>query len=139
MKILFIGGTGIISSACSALAVERGLDVHLLCRGESPRKVPEGAKVIHADIRNPDSVRQALGKQTFDCVVDFVAFEKGHIETDIDLFTGRTAQYIFISSASAYKKPVDNWPITESTPLHNPFWQYSRDKIACEETLIQAS
>lgn len=138
MKILFIGGTGIISSASSALAVERGLDVYLLCRGESHRPVPEGATVLRADIRDPASVRKALGDLSFDCVADFISFEPEHIETAIDLFSGRTRQYIFISSASAYKKPVDHWPITESTPLHNPYWEYSRNKIACEDRLIKA-
>ncbi len=138
MRVLFIGGTGIISSACSALALEQGIDLSLLCRGQAPRAVPEGAKVLQGDIRDPASARQALGDRTFDAVVNFIAFDTSHIENDIELFSGRTSQYVFISSASAYKKPVDNWPITESTPLHNPHWQYSRNKIACEDLLIRA-
>jgi nucleoside-diphosphate-sugar epimerase len=138
MRVLFIGGTGIISSACSALAVQQGLEVYLLCRGQAPRALPAGAKVLNADIRNPASVRAALGNLTFDCVADFISFVPDHIRSNQELLQDRTRQFIFISSASAYKKPVDNWPLTESTPLHNPHWQYSRDKIACEELLVQA-
>src|SRR5690606_40445935 len=104
MRILFIGGTGIISSACSDLALERGHELFLLCRHQSPRAVPAGAKLLRGDIRDPVSAEAALGDQQFDAVVDFVAFEPEHIETDLRLFAGRTAQYVFISSASAYKK-----------------------------------
>jgi nucleoside-diphosphate-sugar epimerase len=138
MRVLFIGGTGIISSACSALALERGIELHLLLRGQSPRPIPKGAKVLSGDIRDAASARRALGNLRFDSVVNFINFVPEHIQADIELFSGRTDQYVFISSASAYKKPVDNWPITESTPLHNPHWQYSRNKIACEELLIKA-
>lgn len=138
MRILFIGGTGIISSACSELALQRGHDLYLLCRHMSPRPIPSGAHVLRGDIRNQDEVKSVLKDHEFDVVVDFIAFTPGHIETALSLFTGRTKQYVFISSASAYKKPVDQWPITEGTPLHNPFWQYSRDKIACEERLWRA-
>ncbi|CAM3801486.1 SDR family oxidoreductase [Deinococcus frigens] len=138
MKVLFIGGTGIISSACSALALAQGMELYLLNRGESSRPVPDGAKVLRGDIRDPGSVRQALGELDFDVVVDWVAFTPEHIETDLELFAGRTRQYVFISSASAYQKPLGHLPITESTPLHNPFWQYSRDKIACEDRLTRA-
>jgi len=139
MRILFIGGTGTISSACSELALARGIELHLLNRGQtSKRPVPEGARVLVGDIREPGTVLAALGSMTFDVVVDWVAFTPAHIETDIALFRGRTGQYVFISSASAYHKPVLSLPITESTPLHNPYWQYSRDKIACEERLMRA-
>lgn len=138
MRILFIGGTGIISSACSKLALEAGHDVYLLCRGSSPRAVPEGATVLTGDVRDPSSAARALGDLKFDAVADFIAFETSHIETALGLFHGRTGQYVFISSASAYKKPVDHWPITEATPLFNPYWQYSRNKIACEERLLKA-
>ncbi len=136
MKILFIGGTGIISSACSREAIERGHDVYLLCRGTSPRPAPEGATLLRADIRDVQSAKRALGTLTFDCVAQFMAFEPSHVRADIQLFANRTAQYIFVSSASAYKKPVDHWPITESTPLNNPFWSYSQNKIACEMELM---
>ena len=138
MKVLFIGGTGIISSACSRLAVQQGIDLYLLNRGQSPRSVVDGAAVLHGDIRDQQSARAALANHTFDAVVDWVAFTPQHIETDLDLFRGRTGQYVFISSASAYQTPPAGLPVTESTVLDNPFWQYSRDKIACEERLVQA-
>lgn len=138
MNVLFIGGTGIISSACSQLAVERGIDLYLLNRGTSHRPVPESATVLHADFYNHDAVRSVLGSQRFDAVVDWIAFAPDRIEADLDLFRGRTDQYVFISSASAYQTPPASLPVTESTPLDNPFWEYSRNKIACEERLMQA-
>jgi len=140
MKVLFIGGTGIISSACSQLAVERGIDLTMLNRGESSslRPVPEGVHVIQSDIRNPKIVAEAIKGLDFDVVVDWVAYEPDHVDTDIELFSGRVGQYIFISSASAYQTPPVSLPVTESTPLHNPYWLYSRDKIACEERLLNA-
>jgi nucleoside-diphosphate-sugar epimerase len=138
MNVLFIGGTGIISSACTQLAVERGIDLTLLNRGQSKRGAPTAVAHLNADIRNPDSVRHALGDQTFDVVVNWIAFTPEHIETDLALFAGRTRQYVFISSASAYQTPPVRLPVTESTPLHNPVWAYSRAKIACEERLMQA-
>lgn len=137
-KVLFIGGTGIISSACAPLAVEMGMELFLLNRGKSERPVPAGATVLTGDIRDPQSVRRALGDMTFDCVVDWIAFTPEHIEADLELFRGRTGQFIFISSASVYQTPPASLPITESTLLDNPFWAYSRDKIACEERLIRA-
>lgn len=138
MRALFVGGTGIISSACSRSALEQGIELHLLCRGQSPRPLPSGARQLKGDARDPQSVRRALGDLEFDVVVDFIAFTPEHVQADVELFEGRTRQFVFISSASAYKKPVDNWPITESTPLYNPYWQYSRNKIACEELLMKA-
>ena len=138
MKVLFIGGTGKISSACTPLAVEKGHDVYLLNRGQTDRPVPEGAKVIKGDIRDIDSARKALEGHTWDAVVNWIAFTPEHIETDIELFRGRTNQYVFISSASAYQSPPVNLPVTESTPLANPYWKYSQDKIACEERLMRA-
>ena len=138
MKALFIGGTGVISSACSQLALDRGIDLYLLNRGQSSRPIPNGAQVLHGDIRDPESVRKALGDQHFDAVVNWIAFTADHIETDLTLFKNCTNQYIFISSASAYQKPLAGLPITESTVLVNPFWEYSRNKIACEDRLLQA-
>ena len=138
MKVLFIGGTGIISSACSEIAVQRGIELYLLNRGNSLRPPAAGAKLIYADIRQPESVRAALGELSFDAVVDWVAYTPGHVQNDVELFRGRTGQYIFISSASAYHTPPLFLPVTESTPLHNPFWQYSRDKAACEALLWDA-
>ncbi|MFG2041092.1 NAD-dependent epimerase/dehydratase family protein [Dactylosporangium sp. NPDC048998] len=139
LKVLFIGGSGIISSACSRLAVERGIDLHVLNRGESNhRPLPEGAKVLRADIRDAASVREAIAGHTFDAVVDWVAFTTDHVHADIELFRGRTGQYVFISSASAYQTPPARLPVVESSPLRNPFWKYSRDKIACEDLLVTA-
>lgn len=138
MKVLFIGGTGVISSACSQLAVERGMDLYLLNRGQTSRPIPGGARVLRADIRDRESVGKVLGDTLFDVVVDWIAFTPEHVETDIHLFQGRTAQYIFISSASVYQTPPTSLPVTESTPLDNAYWDYSRAKIACEERLMRA-
>lgn len=139
MKVLFIGGTGIISSASVKLALERGIDMYLLNRGStSSRPAPEGAKILHGDIRDPQSAQAALKGHTFDAVVDWVAFTPEHVQTDLDLFRGSTGQYIFISSASAYQTPPASVPTLESTVLDNPFWLYSRNKIACEEMLVRA-
>ena len=132
---LFIGGNGIISSACSALAVERGFDLTLLNRGTDAKRPPiEGARHITGDADSLESVE--LGE--YDVVVNFRSFLPSAVSKDVELFTGRTGQYVYISSASAYQKPVARLPITESTPLHNPFWQYSRDKIASEDVLVAA-
>lgn len=136
--MLFIGGTGVISSACSKLAIEKGIDLYVLNRGQSDRTVPRKVKILHGDIRDKDSVKQALGDLQFDVVVNWIAFTPEHIETDLEIFKNRTKQYIFISSASAYQTPPLKLPVTESTPLDNPFWAYSRDKIACEQLLLKA-
>jgi len=139
MKVLFIGGTGIISSACADLALERGIDLYFLNRGLSTsRPVPGGVRVLKGDIRQRSAAAAALSGQQFDVVVDWVAFTPEHIETDLELFSGHTGQYIFISSASAYQTPPSSLPVTESTPLDNPYWLYSRNKIACEERLVRA-
>jgi len=138
IKVLFIGGTGIISSGCAPLAVERGVDLYFLNRGNSTRETPKGVTVLRGDIRDPQSVKAAIGDLKFDSVVDWVAFGTDHIKTDIELFRGRTKQFIFISSASAYQTPPSALPVTEGTTLSNPFWEYSRNKIACEEMLIDA-
>jgi nucleoside-diphosphate-sugar epimerase len=138
MKVLFIGGTGIISSACTDLAVKQGIDLYLLNRGKSSRPTPAGVKVLTGDINDPASAKDALGSNDFDAVVNWIAFGTDQIKRDLDLFRGRTGQYVFISSASAYQTPPSNLPIRESTPLDNPLWEYSRNKIACEEMLVQA-
>lgn len=139
MRVLFIGGTGVISSASSALALERGIDLYLLNRGQSTqRHIPAGARVLTADINERAAAERALSGLSFDAVVDWIAFAPEQVQRDIELFRGRTGQYIFISSASAYHKPPLNLPITESTPLGNRFWEYSRNKIACEELLMKA-
>ena len=139
MRVLFIGGSGVISSACSALAVERGMDLYVLNRGRSSdRPLPSQAKLLHGDIRDPESVNGALQDLDFDSVVNWVAFTPEHVQSDLKLFRGRTRQYVFISSASAYQTPPSRVPVVESTPLSNPFWRYSRDKIACEDLLVEA-
>jgi nucleoside-diphosphate-sugar epimerase len=138
MHVLFIGGTGIISTACTRLAAERGIQITLLNRGRRATAPTAGVSTVAVDIEDAAAVSQALAGASFDAVVDWIAFEPAHIERDIALFRGRTRQYIFISSASAYQKPATHYPITESTPLANPYWDYSQKKIACEERLLRA-
>jgi nucleoside-diphosphate-sugar epimerase len=138
MKVLFIGGTGIISTASTRLAAEQGIDLTLLRRGQWTADLPQNVRTITADAADEAAVAGALGRDTFDAVVDWRAYTPADVERDIRLFRGRTGQFLFISSASAYQKPVGHYLITESTPLCNPYWQYSRDKIACEERLMQA-
>jgi nucleoside-diphosphate-sugar epimerase len=137
VKALFIGGTGNISVVVSRLAVARGVDLYLLNRGRQ-KVVIEGAHTIIGDISRPDEVRAALGGRRFDVVVNWIAYVESDIERDLALFGGQCGQYIFISSASVYQKPPTHYLITESTPLCNPHWQYSRDKIFCEERLVRA-
>ncbi|MGH3214866.1 MAG: NAD-dependent epimerase/dehydratase family protein [Trebonia sp.] len=138
LKVLFIGGSGVISSACARVAVESDIDLYALNRGQSStRPLPAGVHQMRADVRNPASVRDAIEDLEFDSVVDFVAFAPEHVRTDIEIFRDRTKQYVFISTASAYQTPPERLPVTESTPLRNPFWQYSRDKIACEDLLTR--
>jgi nucleoside-diphosphate-sugar epimerase len=135
MKVLFIGGTGEISAACSWRAAELGLDLHLLTRGRGvKRPVPEGAELLRADIRDPAAARAAIGSRDF----DVVAFTPQQVQADIDLFRRRAGQDVFISSASAYQTPPSRLPIVESTPLRNPVWPYSQAKIACEDLLTRA-
>jgi nucleoside-diphosphate-sugar epimerase len=136
---LFIGGTGVISTACAHRALEQGFEVTLLNRGSSAtRPVPDGARVLTADIHDRAAVAEALAHKDFDVVMQFLAFTADQVEADIEQFRSRTGQYVFISSASAYQKPPARWPVLESTPLRNPYWQYSRDKIACEDELVAA-
>jgi len=138
MKILFIGGTGLISSACSDLAVERGHELFLLNRSSSDKyPANKNATVLQADIHIDSAHLPALlADHRFDAVVDFIAYTPGDIDRDISLFRDKTDQFVFISSASAYQKPVKKYLLTEETPLENPYWGYSRNKIACEEKLM---
>jgi nucleoside-diphosphate-sugar epimerase len=140
MKVLYIGGTGIISSGCAQLALDRGIELFILNRGQSTKfDVPAGAIGLRGDMRaDPDGVATLLNDYQFDAVVDWVAFTADHIEQDIRVFEGKTRQFVFISSASAYQKPPSHYLVTEDTPLANPRWQYSRDKIAGEERLMRA-
>src|SRR6266850_2477876 len=137
MKVLFIGGTGIISAAVSRQAVAKGLDLYLLNRGLRGVN-PPGGHGLTADTRQPEDVRAALQGLQFDVVVNWIAYTPDDIERDLALFHGRVKQYIFISSASVYQKPPAHYVITEATPLQNPYWDYSRNKIACEERLMRA-
>ncbi len=137
MKVLFVGGTGVISASVSPLVIERGHELALLNRGTRPEMTPRGARQITADIRDLKAAAAALRGQEFDVVVSWLVFTPAQLEAELQMFRGRTGQYVFISSASAYQKPATHFPITESTPVINPFWQYSRDKIACEDRLQQ--
>jgi nucleoside-diphosphate-sugar epimerase len=151
MKVLFIGGTGIISTAISKQVLENGWDLFLLNRGNRNSELKTAGKAgklieIGCDIRAEDEaavsgkVKKSLadsGSAAFDAVADFIAFTQDQVEKDFRVFNGLCKQYFFISSASAYQKPLSSYLITESTPLANPFWQYSRDKIACEDFLME--
>jgi nucleoside-diphosphate-sugar epimerase len=136
MQVLFIGGTGVISSACSELAIQKGIRLYHLNRGLSHRKI-EGVNQIIGDIRNKKEIKLMLQNYSFDVVVNWIGYTPEHVWNDIDIFKEKTKQYIFISSASAYQKPPQQLPVTEETPLENPFWQYSWDKIACEKILME--
>ena len=140
MKVLFIGGTGLISSACSELAIQRGMELFILNRGMSTKhSPPNGAHMLAGDVyKDENGVAAMLADHHFEVVVDWIAFTAADIERDIRLFSEKTDQFVFISSASAYQKPPQHYIITEETPLENPYWQYSRDKIACEEMLMGA-
>lgn len=137
MKLLFIGGTGNISTAVSRRLLAAGHELWLLNRGRRSAELP-GARSIIADINQPAVVRTVLGEDKFDVVVDWIAFNPEDVQRDVDLFSGRTGQYVFISSASVYRKPILDPVLTEATPARNPFWKYSQNKIACEELLLKA-
>jgi nucleoside-diphosphate-sugar epimerase len=138
MKALFIGGTGNISSACGRLALSRGIELSILSRAQRMAEGLEDATFLKGDINKLHQVRNLLKGQHYDVVVNFIAYKAHEVQRDIELFSDSCDQYIFISSASAYQKPPTHPVITESTPLSNPFWDYSRDKIACEDLLMQA-
>lgn len=137
MKALFIGGTGTISTAITKQLLEQGCELYLLNRGNRNDTLPEGAHILQADIHDEDQVAKLIEHLDFDAVADFIAFEPTHLERDYRLFAGKTKQFIFISSASAYQTPLSDYRITEGTPLSNPYWAYSRNKIACENYLMK--
>lgn len=137
MKALLIGGTGTISMAITWLLAEKGWDVYLLNRGTRVEELPHCVHIIQADINHEAEVAQKLDGMTFDAVCEFIGFVPEQLERDFRLFHGKTKQYLYISSASAYHKPVADYVITEGTTLANPYWQYSRDKIACEDYLMK--
>jgi nucleoside-diphosphate-sugar epimerase len=136
MKILFIGGTGVISSSCSELCVDRGIELYLFNRGTSPRIPPQGGKILVGDIQDVEHVKRVLNGHSFDVVVNWIAYKKKDVERDYELFRNNTSQYIFISSASVYHKPIIKLPITEDIPLHNPEWDYAQSKIDSENYLM---
>jgi len=138
MRVLFIGGTGNISSACVERALERGYEVSLLNRGQSPCAFQGPVHVITGDRNDPAVLRQVAQSASYDVIANFVGYTPAQVELDIAAFAGRMGQYVFISSASVYQKPPNHYVITESTPLRNPFWEYARDKIACEDRLTRA-
>ncbi|SFE80525.1 Nucleoside-diphosphate-sugar epimerase [Paenibacillus algorifonticola] len=137
MKALFIGGTGTISSAITKQLVESGCELYLLNRGTRNADLPAGVHSIKADINNEAQVAELIADLSFDVVADFIAFKPEQLERDYRLFKGKTKQFMFISSASAYQTPFSDYRITEGTPLSNPYWEYSRNKIACEEYLTK--
>ncbi|MDQ0872303.1 nucleoside-diphosphate-sugar epimerase [Paenibacillus sp. V4I3] len=137
MKALFIGGTGTISSAITKQLLEKGCELYLLNRGTRNEDLPAGVNIIKADINDEEQVSKLIANLEFDVVADFIAFEPAQVERDYRLFKGKTKQFMFISSASAYQTPLSDYRITEGTPLSNPYWEYSRNKIACEEYLMK--
>ncbi len=137
MKVLFIGGTGTISSAITRLLASQNIDLYLLNRGNRNGQIPEGVKTITADINDEKTVSELISDMYFDVVADFISFTKEHAQRNYRLFYQKCSQFIFISSASAYQKPLSDYLITESTPLANPYWEYSRNKIACEDFLMK--
>jgi nucleoside-diphosphate-sugar epimerase len=137
-QVLYLGGTGTISAACVQRSLDAGQEVTVLNRGSGRRPLPDGVRELTADVRDPESLASALDGREFDVVADFLSFTPDHVGAMLDQFEGRSGQYVFVSSASAYQKPLARSPITEETPLSNPFWSYSRDKIACEELLVRA-
>ncbi len=136
MKALIIGGTGTISSAVTELALKQGWEISMLNRGKKP--VPNGVHSLVADIHDEVMVRSLIDDSQYDVVAQFIGYGAEDVERDIRLFAGHTRQYIYISSASVYQKPLLYYPITESTPVRNPYWEYSQGKIAAEEVLNKA-
>jgi len=137
MKALFIGGTGTISSAITRQLAEQGHELYLLNRGTRNAGLPEGVRVLQADVNDEARVAELIQDLNFDVVADFIAFVPSQLERDYRLFNGKTRQFMFISSASAYQTPLSDYRINEGTPLSNPYWEYSRNKIACEEYLMK--
>ena len=138
MKLLFLGGTGNISTACVDLALERGHDVTILNRGRTASRLGRPVRAVAGE-RDDGRLLRSLAEATrFDAIVDFLCYRSEQAETAIEAFAGRTSQYVFIGTAAAYEKPVVHYVVTETTPLRNPFWEYARLKIACEERLRRA-
>jgi nucleoside-diphosphate-sugar epimerase len=138
LKLLFLGGTGNISTACVELAVAQGHDVTIVNRGRTPSRLHGPVRAVAGDRNDAAFLRQVAEATRFDAVVDFLGYRPEQVEAAIAAFGGRTGQYVFISTTAAYEKPVAHYVITEATPLANPFWEYARQKIACEERLWRA-
>lgn len=137
MRVLFIGGTGTISTACTRLCIEQGMDLWLLLRGTRDHRIPAKAKPVHGDIRtDPVSVRAILDRHTWDCVVDWIAFDEEDVVRDFEFFRGKTRKFVFISSTSVYRKPLPSPIVTEATPTGNAYWQYANKKARCERLLL---
>ncbi|MDR0690214.1 MAG: SDR family oxidoreductase [Spirochaetaceae bacterium] len=137
MKVLFIGGTGTISTAISRQLLDQGVELYLLNRGNRSQVLSGPVKQISCDIHNEAEAAEKIKGLSFDVTADFIAYTQEQAERDFRLFKDKTKQYIFISSASAYQKPLSDYRISEGTPLSNPYWQYSRDKIAGEDFLFK--
>lgn len=137
MKALFIGGTGTISMAITRLLIEKNWDLYIINRGNRNSNLPKGVTTITVDINDEQAVAEKIKDMTFDVVCDFIGFVPSQVERDYRLFCDKTKQFMYISSASAYQKLPSNYIITEGTPLANPYWQYSRDKIECEAFLMK--
>lgn len=138
MKVLFIGGSGNISTSCARLAVERGIELYVFNRGRRSVNLPESVHRIFGDCSDAVGLKRALAGHRFDAVVNFVVYDTDRAERDIETFAGQTNQYVFISSATVYQKPPRHYIITEETPLGNPFWEYAQKKIAVEDVLMKA-
>jgi nucleoside-diphosphate-sugar epimerase len=138
VNVLFLGGNGMISSACAAEVARTGHELTVLTRSEGSRTLPAHVRRIHVDVHDPVALREALGTREYDVVVNFVGYKPDTVRADTETFAGRTGQYVFISTASVYARPIALLPITESTPRRNNGFAYPQDKIACEEVLEQA-
>jgi nucleoside-diphosphate-sugar epimerase len=137
MKVLFIGGSGNISTACSRLASQRGIDLVHFNRGLRRVDLPPDIRTIPGDIKDRQAMAQALASETFDVVVNWIGFDPAQAAADVEMFAGKVKQYIFISSATVYQKPPRHYLVTEETPLDNPFWEYAQKKIATEQFLME--
>jgi nucleoside-diphosphate-sugar epimerase len=138
LRVLYIGGSGNISTACVEASLARGHRVTLLCRGRTGNAFGAAVEEIHGDRNDLAVLREAAERTRYDAVVNFVGFDVAQVELDLAAFAGRTGQYLFISSAAVYQKPPGHYLIRETTPLGNSFWEYARRKIACEERLLAA-
>jgi nucleoside-diphosphate-sugar epimerase len=139
VKLLFLGGTGNISTACVELAVERGHDVTILNRGRTAARLRGRVHTVRGERDESDVLRFLAETGRFDAIVDFLCYRPEQADAAIEAFAGRASQYVFIGTAAAYEKPIAHYVVTEATPLRNPFWEYARQKIDCEQRLRRAN